>query len=143
MAINPQRVPIGINFCLAIATLVSLPGCAYRTLQHQARDNYAYVRQANLEIDQLLVIRDQLLAERSRLSMIASSYRSSPTRASGGASSRSRSSSGGSSPTRSSSAGSGSSEIQKQIAVNESAIARNEAQIREAQIRQARLTSAG
>lgn len=95
---------------LTFATLgaVAFSGCqAYQTLGKQAKDNYAYVKRSNLELDLLLAERDNLLAERARLKQLSASYGI-------GSQSSSRSSKSSAEAT-----------IQRQVATNEAEIARN------------------
>lgn len=124
--IKLRRLALDCHYLRWLAIPVSffvttfLSSCqAYQTLGQQSRDNYAYTKRANLEIDILLAERDNLRAERARLQQLAASY--------GTASRPSRSSS-------SSSRSSAAAVIQRQIAANEVAIARNEAQIRQARM---------
>jgi len=109
----------GIKFLAAVCAVTLLSGCqAYRTLQHQERDNYAYVKYANVEIQELEARKAVLLEERARLQKIAGSYRSSSSRSTGGSSA--------------------SSSIHRQIAANTAAIERTEEQLRQARLTMAR-----
>lgn len=113
----------GIRFLSAAFAVTLLSGCqAYRTLQHQERDNYAYVKYANVEIQELETRKAVLLEERARLRQEEASLPVSRR-------SISPSSGGGRS---------GSSSIQKQIAANQAALDSTEAQLRQARLALAR-----
>jgi uncharacterized small protein (DUF1192 family) len=113
----------GITFLPTLYALTLLSGCqAYRELQRQERENYAYVKSTNVEIQELEARRAVLLEERARLSKESASL-PAPRQGTSRSSQSQRS---------------GSSSIQQRIAANQAALNSTEAQLRQARLALAR-----